>query len=154
MDLEAELISISVVTDEATGRVSFSDVPQRILPALVDTYGKQAVANAITAPHPELGFRANLHIVNDEAHADVTESQLLDLMPAGSHQWGLFVVDRTTLGHPEHPVLVLDALAPGRSFRVVPSAMWGVENNLSLANMDFEELAECTDPDGIFRGFE
>ena len=43
MDLEAELISISVVTDEATGRVSFSDVPQRILPALVDTYGKQAV---------------------------------------------------------------------------------------------------------------
>jgi hypothetical protein len=31
--------------------------------------------------------------------------------------------------------------------------MWGVENNLSLANMDFAEFADATDPDGIFCGF-
>jgi hypothetical protein len=28
-----------------------------------------------------------------------------------------------------------------------------IENNLSLANMDFEEFAEAVDPDGVFRGF-
>jgi uncharacterized protein DUF6924 len=31
--------------------------------------------------------------------------------------------------------------------------MWGVENNLSLANMDFEEFADSVDADGVFRGF-
>jgi hypothetical protein len=31
--------------------------------------------------------------------------------------------------------------------------MWGVENNLSLANMDFSEFANHTDPDGVFLGF-
>jgi hypothetical protein len=28
-----------------------------------------------------------------------------------------------------------------------------IENNLSLANMDYAELRDAADPDGIFRGF-
>jgi hypothetical protein len=28
----------------------------------------------------------------------------------------------------------------------------GVENNLSLANMDFDEFADAVDADGVFRG--
>jgi hypothetical protein len=32
--------------------------------------------------------------------------------------------------------------------------MWSVENNLSLANMDFDEFADAVDAAGIFRGFE
>jgi hypothetical protein len=31
--------------------------------------------------------------------------------------------------------------------------MWGVENNLSIANMDYSEFADEVDPDGVFRGF-
>lgn len=31
--------------------------------------------------------------------------------------------------------------------------MWGVENNLSLANMDYADFAANVDPDGILRGF-
>jgi hypothetical protein len=31
--------------------------------------------------------------------------------------------------------------------------LWAVENNLSLANMDYEEFAEAVDAQGIFRGF-
>ncbi|HET7601047.1 MAG TPA: hypothetical protein VFK09_12185 [Gemmatimonadales bacterium] len=42
---------------------------------------------------------------------------------------------------------------PGRTFRVVPRETWAVENNLSIANMDFAEFADRADPDGIFRGF-
>jgi hypothetical protein len=42
---------------------------------------------------------------------------------------------------------------PGRTFRVVPSEAWGVENSLSLANMGFEEFAEAVDEHGVFRGF-
>jgi len=31
--------------------------------------------------------------------------------------------------------------------------MCSVENNLSIANMDFSEFADNVDKDGIFRGF-
>jgi hypothetical protein len=38
-------------------------------------------------------------------------------------------------------------------FRAVSSPVQGIENNLSIANMDFEEFAEAVDEDGVFRGF-
>lgn len=41
----------------------------------------------------------------------------------------------------------------GRTFRVISREMWGVENNLSIANMDYYEFADNVDPDGVFRGF-
>jgi hypothetical protein len=67
----------------------------------------------------------------------------------------MFVADGVTMREGEHPVLVIDlADQPGRSFRVIPSEMWSVENNLSLANMDFDEFADAVDAAGIFRGFE
>jgi hypothetical protein len=42
---------------------------------------------------------------------------------------------------------------PGRVFRVVPSQILGIENNLSTANMDFDEFADSVGEDGVFRGF-
>jgi len=41
----------------------------------------------------------------------------------------------------------------GREFRAVPSQIQAIENNLSIANMDFEEFAESADESGVFRGF-
>jgi hypothetical protein len=35
----------------------------------------------------------------------------------------------------------------------VPAELWSVENNLSLANMDFHQFADNVAPDGVFRGF-
>jgi hypothetical protein len=43
---------------------------------------------------------------------------------------------------------------PGRTFRVIPSEMWGIENNLSTSNMGFDEFAVLADKDGIFRGLD
>ena len=66
----------------------------------------------------------------------------------------MFIVDQETLARDDRPVLVIDLFVePGRTFRVIPSAMWSVENSLSLANMDFAEFADSADEDGIFRGF-
>lgn len=55
--------------------------------------------------------------------------------------------------HPDWPVLCLDVSAPEQMFRVIPSELWSVENNLSLANMDFDEFAGAAHADGVFRGF-
>jgi len=58
-----------------------------------------------------------------------------------------------TLSHAERPILCIDPSAPQNILRVVPSELWGIENNLSLANMDWEEFAGSVAADGIFRGF-
>jgi hypothetical protein len=66
----------------------------------------------------------------------------------------VFISDQITFTSSEQPVLVVDlSEEPGRTFRVIPSEMWSVENNLSIANMDYSEFADNADPDGIFRGF-
>ena len=41
----------------------------------------------------------------------------------------------------------------GRSFRATPSQIQAIQNNLSIANMGFEEFAEAVGEGGIFRGF-
>ena len=38
-------------------------------------------------------------------------------------------------------------------FRCIPAELWSIENNLNIANMDWEEFAEAVGADGIFRGF-
>ncbi|GAA2725940.1 MULTISPECIES: hypothetical protein [Streptomyces] len=32
-----------------------------------------------------------------------------------------------------------------------PGALWSIENNLSLSNMDFDEFVDAADEDGVFR---
>jgi hypothetical protein len=36
---------------------------------------------------------------------------------------------------------------------MVATEFWGIENNLSIANMFFSEFADSVDDDGVFRGF-
>ena len=58
------------------------------------------------------------------------------------------------LTHPEFPILVVDLYASrGREFRALPTQVQAIQNNLSIANMDFADFAEAVDADGIFRGF-
>jgi hypothetical protein len=70
-----------------------------------------------------------------------------------------FIADAVTMRHPEMAILVVDCgrtdfgHEPGRTFRVIPEQMQSVENNLSIANMDFRDFADAVDDDGVFRGF-
>jgi hypothetical protein len=111
------------------------------------------VCAAIQEPNED-GFKAYVDCISDRTHAGLTVEQLITLAPKGGDHVFAFIVDRVTVANPERPVLVIDLYTePGRSFRVIPREMWGVENNLSLANMDYNEFADSVDPDGVFRGF-
>ena len=113
----------------------------------------EEVCDEIRAPSGE--FRASVDCISDPAFEAVTPTEVAELVRPDSRHTFLFLVDHDTLADPEHPVLVVDLYSdPGRTFRVVPSEIWGVENNLSLANMDFEEFADAVDRDGVFRGFD
>jgi hypothetical protein len=93
--------------------------------------------------------------------------RLLEIVPRNASHSFAFLADTVALTHPEQPLLVVNlydrvesladqrrGLRYGTTFRVVPSEAWSVQNNLSIANMDWEEFADSTDDDGIFRGFE
>jgi len=110
------------------------------------------VRSSITDPVGE--FQAYVNFVADRSLDGLGIDQLLELLTADFDQTFIFLVDHETLSRPDHPILVVDLYhEPGRSFRVIPSSMWSVQNNLSLANMDWEEFAESVDEDGVFRGF-
>ena len=103
---------------------------------------------------PSSGFKAYVEFVSDSEFENATVDELVYANASSNYRSYMFVVDSVTLTNPEQPVLVIDLVdEPGRTFRVIPSEMWGVENNLSIANLDFAEFAESADDDGIFRGF-
>jgi hypothetical protein len=113
----------------------------------------EAVRAASTAPSAD-GFWANLSFVSAPTFADLTPEHVAALPRAGYRSF-LFLVDSVTITDPEMPLVAVDLLhEPGRWFRVIPAEMWSIENNLSIANMDFFEFADNVDPDGVFRGFQ
>ena len=115
-----------------------------------------ALGEAVQAPSED-GFQALVDCISDPTYSGLTVEQLVALAPkgptCGMHTFA-FIADQVTFADPDRPILVVDLnRLPGRMFRVIPSEMWGVENNLSLANMDFDEFADNVDQDGVFRGF-
>jgi len=112
----------------------------------------QRVRTAIEQPAGE--FRAYVDFVSDPDFDGLTPEALASAHSPDSPHSFVFIIDRTALAEPDHPILVVDLFEqPGRTFRVIPAEAWSVENNLSLANMDFSEFAEAVDADGVFRGF-
>jgi len=120
-------------------------------------YSDQAAWEAVRDEigRPVDGFFASVEFVDDVAYDGLTKAQLIELCRgAEAYRSYIMVVDATTLSHPDRPVLVVDIYPePGPEFRAIPSQIQSIENNLSIANMDFEEFAQCADANGIFRGF-
>lgn len=109
------------------------------------------LCKAIQEPHGE--FQAYVECLSDPIYDDISLDEILSAA-RDTNRTFLFVVDRDTLTHPDHPILCMDLFdQPGRTFQVIPSEMWSVENNLSLANMDFNDFALSVDQEGVFRGF-
>ena len=112
----------------------------------------KAICAAILDPNVE--FSANVNFISEQKYEGLETEKLFPLLSKMLPQSFAFVVDNIALTNSEHPILVIDLQdKSGRTFRVIPSALWEIENNLSIANMDFEEFANAVGKDGIFRGF-
>jgi hypothetical protein len=118
-----------------------------------DAAGWTELCRLIEAPYED-GFRAYVAFINDPLLAGKTLDELMAIVGRGPYRSFFFVADRDAITNPEHPILVVDVHEkPGRAFRVIPRHAWSVENNLTLANMEFSDFADNADPDGVFRGF-
>jgi hypothetical protein len=117
----------------------------------------EALVQEVRTPSDD-GFLASVLVLNDPEFAGLSAEALRAKQTGGPLV--SFLADQTTLGSAEHPILAVWVLS-GRDddrtdhppFRVIPAALWGVENNINLANMDWADFTTSTDADGIFRGF-
>jgi hypothetical protein len=97
---------------------------------------------------------APLEFVDDPDFKGLTADQLVELVPGSAKYVMLLVADGVTVSKAEHPLLVVDVgMERGRTFRAVPSQVFGIESNLSIGNMDWEDFAGAVGEDGVFRGF-
>lgn len=132
-----------------------------------------AIREQIAAPQTEMGysFYAHVRYVSDQQFAGMQPKELVHALPDDYPGFFCFVADDKTFASNEHPILVVGfspdsldikdyertpsqtPLADIKSFRAVPATIQGIENNLSISNMDFEEFADTVDADGVFRGF-
>jgi hypothetical protein len=114
------------------------------------------------------GFRANVEPVSDPLWAAASWLAVKAAAPAGDAGSSvLFIADSVTFASPEHSVMVVDLqdkflsaaefpeIAGRTPFRCIPSALWDVENNLNIANLDWEDyVGMAADDGGVYRGFE
>ncbi len=100
------------------------------------------------------GFLARLEIIDDRAWAGLEPSQAVRRLspPHGDHAL-VVMADARTMRDPEHTLLCVDP-STLRSVRVIPSELWSIENNLSLANLDWNDFLDAADKDGVLRGFK
>ncbi len=138
-------------------RVAVEKLPKTENPLLLrtdfsDDAEWSALCKIVQEPNED-GFAAFVDCISDPAYDGLTVEQLLTLSASDDRSFA-FIADQTTFATAERPILVVDLYdEPGRNFRVIPTEMWGVENNLSIANMDYSDFADSVDPDGVFRGF-
>ena len=113
-------------------------------------------------------FRANVEPVSDPQWAGAAWEAVKAAAPVDDEAGPsvLFIADSITFASPAHPVLVVDLadrflsvtefpeIADRTPFRCIPSALWDVENNLSIANLSWEDYAGTLDDGEVYRGLE
>ena len=117
-----------------------------------DQMAWEKICKEILEPVGIFHFRANVEFIDDIDFAGITKDQLLEILPTDYNHSFIVVVDQIAISHPEHPLLIIDLFERSvREFRALASQIAGIENILSIANMDFEEFADSVDEDRVFR---
>lgn len=137
----------------------FPDIPDSKDPLIVrtcfdDNKEWNSISEKLTKSY-EMGFKAYIDFLDDKKYNNCSSDEIVKLCKSKYKHSFIFVADSLTFSNSENSVLCLDLIdEPGKFFRVIPSELWGIENNLSIANMDFYEFYDNCDSDGVFRGFK
>lgn len=133
---------------------------------------KRLVSAPQKDPLSEMAFQANVRFVEEASFANLSVERVVHSLPDWYPGFVVFVFDSETSKSREHSLLVVGfspqddepgsfARRPSQtprneihSFRAIPAAIQAIENNLSIANMDFKDFAGAVDSDGVFRGFK
>jgi hypothetical protein len=101
----------------------------------------------------EMGFKAYVEFLNDRNYENAKIVEIVAQASSNYNHDFIFVADSMTFTTSDNSVLCIDLYdVIGRSFRVIPSELWSVENNLTISNMDFSDFYNSCDDLGVYRG--
>ena len=145
---------------ESTGHFAYADpmnIPTSENALLIRTdFSDRSAWKKLTAAlnEPADPFIFTMEIVDDLANSGATVEQLMGALAEDYPHSFMVVADNVAISQPDHPLLVVDLLGErGRQFRAVAAEVASIDNNLSIANMGFEEFAAAVDESGVFHGF-
>lgn len=122
----------------------------KIAPAQ-DAEWNAAVAAANNPPPP---FLAKNEFVTEAKFYGKTVDEVLAALPKDYAFSLVFIADERALTDEGFPCYCIDLINEGKPrFRVTARNLAAVENNLSLANMEFSEFQDAAKASGVFRGF-
>lgn len=116
-----------------------------------DDHAWLALVADASRPYRPDGFMATFIPIDDRAYEGMLPE---DLANVDGDALVVYAADGSSMRGLDRTLLVVDRNHErGRWFRVTLDSAWGVENNLSLSNMDFIEFAGAVDDGRVFRGF-
>lgn len=99
------------------------------------------------------GFHAYVDFSENEQFVGIIPEDFQGFKEKAYKHSFVFLADEETISNPEHPIICVDLYdEPGKYFRVIPSEMWAIENNLTISNVSFDEFYGACDEDGVYRG--
>lgn len=106
------------------------------------------------AQMPPEPFIVQIEFVDRPDFRGKSVDEALAALPADYPYGFVFLADERALTEPGHPCVVVDLSDKDRPrFRAEASTLASIENNLTLANMEFSEFALEAKTTGVFRGF-
>lgn len=119
----------------------------------------------LAAPQGADAYEPNLYLVDDPAWAGASVESALAAVAADEFLSVIFLVDERAVNSRDHALLAVNTESPEEfefgdgdaefcsSFRVEPAGVFGVDANLRIANLDFEDYAAraAGEPDGVFK---
>jgi len=132
---------------------------------------KKLVSAPQRDPLSGMDFAANVRFIDDPSLANLTGYEIVRILPADYPGFVAFIFDSESNKDREHSLLVVGFAPQGddvenlerkpnqvpltdiKMFRAIPATIQAIENNLSIANMDFDDFRTAVDKDGIFRGY-
>ena len=110
-----------------------------------------SLLTAIATPNPD-GFLAYVTILTDPELDWLDEDAIRRLPRDPRASSFVLVADQRAQVGPDFAILVVDVSEEALpSFRVSARCLWSVQNNLSLANLDWEDFSDNVEPDGVYR---
>jgi hypothetical protein len=141
-------------------RSAMPRLPESEIYLLVRTYfGDEAGWDALRAEideGSEEGFFANVQYVNDRQFEGFSSEALETAHPHRVSGWDvMYVADEQAITHPVHPLLLVRVgSTEDLPFRCRADALYEVDANLSLANLDWEDFRDQVDASGVYGGVE
>jgi hypothetical protein len=112
----------------------------------------ETIKTKVTSPDNE--YEAVITFIDDRRFESLALEQLPSFETEQDKHDFVFIADSLSMHDKENTILCVDLAEDyGKSFRVIPSMLWAVANNLFITNMEFNEFAKAVDVNGIFKGF-